>query len=160
MTTKLKSSAQRVQDFLSQNKVGFQVKQLPDSTRTAQEAAQAIGCDVAQIAKSLVFQNKESKDPVLIIASGINQVDLNKIRESCGIELKKANADFVKEKLGFAIGGVPPVAHKQSVTTFLDEDLKNHSTLWAAAGTPNAVFQLNTSELAELTKGQWLNLAK
>ena len=158
MTKELRDSAQRVQDFISARGFSFEVKELPGSTRTAQEAADSIGCSVAQIAKSLVFKEKTTQDPVLVIASGINRVDLAKIKKSTGLKLGRADGNYVKEKVGFAIGGIPPVGHKVPLKTILDPDLKQYDVIWAAAGTPFAVFQLKPGDLELLTKGQWLDL--
>ncbi|AOA59057.1 YbaK/EbsC family protein [Acinetobacter larvae] len=158
MTEKLKSSAQRVQDCLTQAGYDFRVKQLLASTRTAEDAAHAIGCEVAQIAKSLIFKDKNTGDAVLIVAAGHHQVDLKKIKATTPFHLSKADADFVRDKTGFAIGGVSPIAHRHPLHILLDEDLKNYASIWAAAGTPNAVFELNAEILAQLTQGQWLSI--
>lgn len=159
MPTKLKDSAKRVQDFLLEKGFAFEVKELDSSTRTAQEAADSVGCEVDQIAKSLVFKDKKSGDPILIIASGANRVDLKKVKASTGFKLEKADGAYVKEKVGYAIGGVPPVAHATPLDTILDPDLKKHDIIWAAAGTPFAVFQLNPHDLGALTGGRWIDLA-
>ncbi len=156
----LSASAKRVQDFLTQNGFSFNIKEFPDSTRTSQDAANAIGCEVGQIAKSLVFKETNSNQPILIIASGANRVDLNKVQNSEDLDLGKANGKFVKEQLGYAIGGIPPVAHNQPLQTLLDEDLKNYEIIWAAAGTPNAVFELKPQDLESLTNGKWIDLAE
>ena len=115
-------------------------------TRTAQEAADQIGCSVAQIAKSLIFKDAEDK-AVLVIASGVNRVDNNRL------ELFKADADFVKEQTGFVIGGVPPWGHKQKIKTLIDEDLKQYDKIWAAAGKNNTVFPTTFGEIVEKTWG-------
>lgn len=156
----LKPSAQRVQDFLAAHRSDYLVKQLPGSTRTAIDAAEAIGCEVAQIAKSLIFRDEDSGNPVLIITSGTNRVSLTKVEEATGLKIGKADAEFVKQRVGYAIGGVPPVAHNSDVVTILDPDLKKYRTIWAAAGTPNAVFELQPHELDRLTNGQWVPLAE
>ena len=158
MTKDLRDSAQRVQDFISAKGFSFEVKELPGSTRTAQEAADSVGCSVAQIAKSLVFKDKSTQDPILVIASGINRVDLTKIKKATGLKLGRADGNYVKEKVGFAIGGIPPVGHKIPLITILDPDLKQYDVIWAAAGTPFAVFQLKPDDLEPLTNGQWLDL--
>ena len=160
MGSELSNSAKRVQEYLAANGFKFEVKELPGSTRTAQEAADSIGCTVAQIAKSLVFREKETGRPVLVIASGANRVDIKKIQSTEGIKLAKADGNFVKERLGYAIGGVPPVGHNEPLETLLDKDLKNHDIIWAAAGTPFAVFQLKPADLDPLTKGKWIDLAE
>lgn len=158
MSKQLSISAKKVQNFLEDNGFSCIVKEIPDSTRTAEEAAKAIGCDVAQIAKSLIFIDKVSGRPILIIASGINQVDIKKIESSAGLHLIKADGKFVKERVGFAIGGVPPVGHNEKIMTFLDPTLKNYEWIWAAAGTPFAVFQLNSNELQKMTEGTFIDL--
>lgn len=158
MNKELSNSANRVQMFLNENGYACVVKELPESTRTAEEAAKAIGCEVAQIAKSLVFIDKNSGKPVLVIASGINRVDTKKIESSMGVHLIKADGNFVKEKIGYAIGGVPPVGHNDKVITFLDPSLMDYEWLWAAAGTPFAVFQLKSIELQKMTNGTFVDL--
>lgn len=158
MNKKLSSSAHKVQTFLIENGFNCIVKELPASTRSAQEAANAIGCEIAQIAKSLCFIDEKSGHPVLIIASGINRIDSAKIENSTGISLIKADGKFVKEKLGFAIGGIPPIGHKEKIITFLDPTLRDYEWIWAAAGTPFAVFQLKSSELEKMTNGKFIDL--
>ena len=160
MGSELSNSAKRVQEYLSTNGFAFEVKELPGSTRTAQEAADSIGCTVAQIAKSLVFREKKTDRPILVIASGCNRVDIKKIQRTEGIELGQADGKFVKERVGYAIGGVPPVGHNEALETLLDRDLKNCDIIWAAAGTPFAVFQLKPADLEPLTKGKWIDLSE
>lgn len=159
MSNPLATSAKRVQDFLLDNGFSCSVKELPDSTRTAEEAARAIGCEVAQIAKSLIFIDQATGDPILIIASGANQVDLKKIACSTGLQLVKADGKFVKMRVGFAIGGIPPVGHKEQIRTILDPALLNYDSIWGAAGTPFAVFELRSSEIQRMTKGEFIELA-
>lgn len=158
MSAILKKSAEKVQTAL--NKFGFElnVMELPVSTRTAQEAANAIGCTVSQIAKSLIFKGKTSQNPILIIASGSNRVNEKEIKKYVGEKLEKADAKFVLEHTGFAIGGIPPVGHKTKIITFIDEDLMQYDEIWAAAGTPNAVFKLTPKILAKITKGNIINV--
>lgn len=160
MTSVLKGSALRVQEYLAQRGHDFVVRELPDSTRTATDAAQAIGCAVGQIGKSLIFKNTETGAPVLVVASGPNMVCTEKIEQATGLKLGKANAAFVKERTGFAIGGVPPIAHKEELLTLLDQDLKTFFSIWVAAGTPKAVFELKPSDLHHLTGGKWIDLTK
>jgi prolyl-tRNA editing enzyme YbaK/EbsC (Cys-tRNA(Pro) deacylase) len=160
MTTILSDSANRVQTFLLEKGFSFEVKELPGSTRTAQEAADSIGCSVAQIAKSLIFREKETDLPVLVIASGANRVDVAKIENKTGLKLGKADGNYVKERVGYAIGGIPPVGHNEPLETILDSDLKKYSVLWAAAGTPFAVFQLKPADLEPLTNGRWIELSE
>ncbi|WP_320007232.1 YbaK/EbsC family protein [Maridesulfovibrio sp.] len=158
MSDNLSNSSQRVQEYLAKSGKDFKVKEFSSSTRTAADAADSIGCEVGQIAKSLVFQDKKTEELVLVIASGSNRVDTKKISKSIGMKLKQAKADLVKLKTGFAIGGIPPVAHAEQLQTILDEDLQQYVEIWAAAGTPHSVFQLTPASLAELTNGNWLDL--
>lgn len=158
MNHEIFGSAKKVQDFLIAHNFDCVVKMLLDTTRTAEEAAKAIGCSVAQIAKSLVFMDKDSGNPILIIASGINQVDLKKMENATGLKLIKADGKVVKERIGFAIGGVPPVAHNEKIATYLDPTLLNYDFIWAAAGTPFAVFQLKSNELQKMTGGNFIDL--
>ncbi len=158
MSYNLTKNAQKVQAVLNEYGYALRVMELSDSTRTAQEAANAIGCTVAQIAKSLIFKGKDSQKPVLVIASGVNRVNEKAISKHFGEKLQKADAEFVLEHTGFVIGGVPPVAHKTSITTFIDEDLMQHDEIWAAAGTPNAVFKLTPEILVEITKGSVVSI--
>jgi Cys-tRNA(Pro) deacylase len=156
----LKDSARRVQEALAAAGFDFQVREFPASTRTSAEAAAAIGCEVAQIAKSLIFRARDSGRPVLVIASGANRVDEKAVGRLLGEKLERADADFVRAKTGFAIGGVPPVAHREPPAVFIDAGLMDLSEIWAAAGTPNAVFRLAPQDLASLTGGQVAEIAK
>ena len=149
----LKASVRRVQEALEAIGMAFSLREFPESTRTSADAAAAIGCEVAQIAKSLVFKGAESDRPVLIIASGSNRVDEKKAAALLGEKIARADADFVRDKTGFAIGGVPPLAHRESPLVLIDEDLLGHQEIWAAAGTPNAVFRLSPADLVPMTGG-------
>jgi prolyl-tRNA editing enzyme YbaK/EbsC (Cys-tRNA(Pro) deacylase) len=126
---------------------------LPESTRTAAQAAAAIGTSVGQIAKSLIFQTTQSGEPILVIASGANLVNVSAVGAHLGQEIRKADADFVKAKTGFAIGGVPPVGHDRPPRTYLDVDLLRYEEIWAAAGTPYAVFRLSPQDLVRISGG-------
>jgi prolyl-tRNA editing enzyme YbaK/EbsC (Cys-tRNA(Pro) deacylase) len=152
--TELSASAKKVQQALNDRKMELQVVELPASTHTAVEAAQAVGCDVGQIIKSLVFKGKRSERPILVIASGRNRVDEKRIENLIGEPLGKADADFVRQHTGYVIGGVPPVGHTEKIETFIDEDLFQYDLLWAAAGTPNAVFQLSPQDLCAISDGK------
>ena len=154
----LSNSAQRVQDALAEKGVSLQVVELPDTTRTAREAAAAIGCSVGQIAKSLIFKGLESGRAVLVIASGNNRVNPKKIAAALGEPIGKANADFVRQQTGFVIGGVPPLGHIQPLPTFIDEDLRRFDEIWAAAGTPFAVFRLTPEVLEEIVPGRVIDV--
>ena len=154
MTAELSPSARRVQEALAARGFALQVVEYPATTRTAADAAAAIGCEVAQIAKSLVFRTKAEKRPVLVIASGTNRVNEKRIRDLLGETIEKADADYVRERTGFAIGGVAPVGHREPPIVVIDQDLLAFDAIWAAAGTPNAVFRLNPADLPALTGGR------
>lgn len=158
MTSNLPSSAQRVQDALVARGFSNQVVELPDSTRTAAEAAAAIGCTVAQIAKSLVFVGRDSGDPVLVMTSGVNRVDLQALEASLGELVGKADADMVRTHTGFVIGGVPPLGHDRPLRTFIDQDLLQYDIIWAAAGTPRSVFRLTPDDLVKMTDGRVIHV--
>lgn len=150
----LSKNAQGVQNVLDQKGIKTKVLELPSSTRTAQDAANTIGCKIEQIVKSLIFKTKDSNSPILVLASGPNRVNEKMVEEIVGEKIIKADADFTREVTGFAIGGIPPVGHKQQLRTLIDQDLLNYDELWAAAGTPNAVFCLKSGDLKSLTNGQ------
>jgi prolyl-tRNA editing enzyme YbaK/EbsC (Cys-tRNA(Pro) deacylase) len=147
-------SVARVRAALAALGLTSEVKEFDASTRTAADAARAIGCLQAQIAKSLVFRAQESGRAVLVIASGSNRVDEKKVAALLGEEIGKADADFVRNETGFAIGGVAPVGHTGPVTVLIDADLQQFAEIWAAAGAPNAVFRLTPADLARVTGGQ------
>ncbi|MFO7594838.1 MAG: YbaK/EbsC family protein [Desulfocurvibacter africanus] len=154
MTGNLSPSARRVQAHLDSFGIALEVVEFPSSTRTAQDAADSVGCEVAQIAKSLVFRRKDTGGPLLVIASGANRVDLAKVSALLGAPIAKADADFVREATGYAIGGIPPCGHATAIETILDDNLMGLEVIWAAAGTPNAVFRLTPSELERITGGR------
>jgi prolyl-tRNA editing enzyme YbaK/EbsC (Cys-tRNA(Pro) deacylase) len=150
---KLSKNAFRVQAALADFGLELVVVELPDSTRTAPEAAATIGCKVEQIVISLIFKTK-SGNPVLITASGGNRVNEKRIREIIGEKIARADADFVREVTGYPIGGIPPLAHNQKIETLIDQDLMQYDEIWAAAGTPNAVFKLTPQQLVMITNGR------
>ncbi|MGD8561429.1 MAG: YbaK/EbsC family protein [Desulfarculaceae bacterium] len=154
MPAQLSASAQKVQKALIDLGLPDSVVELPQSTRTAKEAAQAVGCKLGQIAKSLIFRAAQSGKPVLVIISGDRRVDEKKVQEFLGEPIAKADADFVRQATGFVIGGVPPVGHDQPLTTFIGDDLMRFEQIWAAAGTPKAVFKLTPQDLIRMTQGQ------
>jgi len=154
MNQSLSSSAQKVQDTLRAMGYSFNIIEHAESTRTAQEAADCAGCELGQIVKSLIFKGKESGKPILVLTSGANRVDEKRISEYAGERISRADADFVRAVTGFAIGGVPPVGHIQKMETYLDEDFLGYQTIWAAAGTPNAIFELKTEDLQKMTNGK------
>jgi len=145
-------NAERVQTELRARGCSGKVVELAASTRTAQEAAETIGTTVAQIAKSLVFL--VGGDPVLVITSGINRVSLSKLTDLLGTLAFRPDADTVKRLTGFPIGGVAPVGHATPPRVLIDRDLLNYPEIWAAAGTPNTVFQTTPEELVRITGGE------
>jgi prolyl-tRNA editing enzyme YbaK/EbsC (Cys-tRNA(Pro) deacylase) len=137
------SALDRVRSVLRAAGIDPEIREFPDGTRTAPEAAAAVGCEVAQICKSLVFRVGDA--PLLIVASGANRVD------EARFGAVKADARWVREQTGFAIGGVPPVGHARPIDTVVDEDLLRHDVVWAAAGTPRAVFAIAPDRLVAVT---------
>ena len=154
MTEPLSQSAARFQEAITGLGFAGRVVQLETTTRTARDAAQAIGCGVGQICKSLLFQGELSGEPVLVIASGANRVDENQIGEIVAEPVGMAQADYVRERSGYAIGGVPPFGHPVRLRTIVDADLLQYPTVWAAAGHPRAVFELNPTDLVRVSEGQ------
>jgi prolyl-tRNA editing enzyme YbaK/EbsC (Cys-tRNA(Pro) deacylase) len=150
----LSPSAQKIQELLRSLGYNYIVIEHAESTRTAQEAADRAGCELGQIVKSLIFKGKESNKPILVLTSGANRVDEKRISEYAGEAVGRADAGFVRTVTGFAIGGVPPVGHAQKMETYLDEDFLQFQTIWAAAGTPNAIFELKTADLQKMTGGK------
>jgi prolyl-tRNA editing enzyme YbaK/EbsC (Cys-tRNA(Pro) deacylase) len=154
----LPPAAQRVQSLLRKAGSACAVEMMATTARSAAEAATAIGCTVAQIAKSLVFRSAGGR-AVLVIASGANRVDERKVAAALGEKIGKADADFVRDRTGYAIGGVAPVGHPPGVRIFIDADLAKCDAIWAAAGHPHAVFRLTADELLRLTKGRIIAVA-
>lgn len=154
MSNELSTSAKRVQRAILDRGFQCEVLELQGSTRTAQEAADAVGCELAQIVKSLIFSTAQTKEPILVLVSGVNRVNENRLAHLIGEPIEKANGDFVRLKTGFAIGGVPPLGHEQPIQTYIDQDLMALSEIWAAAGTPHALFRLKPAELVEMTDGK------
>ena len=150
----LSSSAQKVQDALKALGFDCRVIEHQESTRTAQEAADRVGVTLGQIVKSLIFRGKTSGQGLLILTSGANRVDEKLISQLAGEPIGRADPEFVREMTGYAIGGVPPLAHQQPLRTYLDEDLLQYDVIWAAAGTPNAVFELTPAMLKTMTNGK------
>lgn len=159
MNQTLAKSAKSVQNTLDDKGLACKVIELSDSAKTAQEAATALGCDVAQIVKSLIFKTASSHVPVLILASGPNRVNEKTIEAQVGEKITKADANFTREITGFAIGGIPPIGHKNKIDfIFIDEDLLQFDSVWAAAGTPNSVFNLQGKDLLDLTHGKVISI--
>jgi prolyl-tRNA editing enzyme YbaK/EbsC (Cys-tRNA(Pro) deacylase) len=148
-------TALRIQTLLADARVDSRVVEFEQPTRTSAEAAAAIGCSVAEIAKSVVFRAKRSGQAVVVVASGDNRVCEDKVARLVREPLGRADADFVRESTGFVIGGVAPVGHVSPVRIFLDADLQRFQAIWAAAGTPFSVFPLTPAELSRLTGSTW-----
>ena len=148
MTT-LPAAAARVQASAEALGLAIAVRLMPDSTRTAADAASACGCAVGQIVKSLIFQGKDTGRPMLLLVSGANRVNEKGVAVTLGEQLIRPDADFVRAATGFAIGGIPPLGHATPLATWIDEDLLQYGVVWAAAGTPNAVFSVDPGRLRD-----------
>ncbi len=148
----MKASVQKVADALTALGIAPEITEFAESTRTADEAAQAVGATVGQIVKSLVFSSEDG--PLLVLASGAHRVDMTKLAQVVGGPVSRANADLVRSATGYSIGGVPPVGHTRSLRTLFDRDLLQYDVVWAAAGTPNAVFPLAPERLREIAGGE------
>jgi len=154
MTAKpLPASAQRVQDALTAAGTDARVIELPVAARTSQQAADALGIEVGQIAKSLIFRAVPSGRAVLVIAAGDRRVDEGRISALLGQSIERATPDFVREHSSFAIGGVAPLAHARPMTTFIDASLRRFGVVWAAGGTPHCVFPIAPAELVRVSGG-------
>ena len=149
----LSASAQKVQDAIRARGFDLQVMELAVPVRTATDAAREVGCEVAQIAKSIIFQAADGRG-VLVITSGSNRVNEERVTGLIGQSIGRASPDFVREVTGFAIGGVPPLGHATGMITLIDEDLLKLPFLWAAAGHPNSLFRLLPNDLPKLTDGR------
>ncbi len=160
MTHELPESAKRIQDILIEQGLDIKVVEFKELTRTAQEAADAIGCEVGQIAKSLIFKGKKTGKPICIIASGKNRVDEKKVELLIGEAIERSDAGFVRQHTGFAIGGIPPIGFKLDILPLIDEDLLGYTELWAAAGTPHAVFCISPDALLKITHGRVVDIRK
>ncbi|MGH2504436.1 MAG: YbaK/EbsC family protein [Ktedonobacterales bacterium] len=147
---------ERVRERLREQGIEAQPVEFAESTRTSADAAAAIGTTVAQIAKSLVFL--ADGQPLLVIASGANRVDTKKLGALLDARITRADADAVRQATCFPIGGVPPLGHTTPLRTLIDEDLLAFTSIWAAAGTPNAVFETTPADLVKMTNGQVADL--
>src|SRR5262245_14216039 len=156
--SKLKPAAQRVQAAIDARGLGGKVRHMPQDTRTAEAAAAACGCALAQIVKSLVFRGAQSGRPYLLLVSGANRVDEKTVAAHFGETLKRADADYVRGVTGFAIGGIPPLGHDAPLPTYMDESLLANATVWAAAGTADAVFPCAPARLAEVTGARLISV--
>lgn len=153
-----KQSVERVRAALSSAGIDVSITEFADSTRTAEDAAKAIGTSVGQIVKSLVFAAGD--EPVLALVCGTNRLDPHKLESLCGVAVKRADAQYVRDTTGYAIGGVPPIGHKTRMRTYVDRDLLQYGTVWAAAGTPNSVFPIAPGELVRITGATVADIAE
>jgi len=147
-------SQDRIRKAAKEAGLDISVVEMPQSTRTAEEAAAACGCQVGQIVKSLVFRRADNNRPVLLLVSGSNRVDVDKVAAVIGTELKRADADYVRAETGFAIGGVAPIGATAPIATYMDKDLLAYDAIWAAAGKSNSVFQAEPQPLADAAGAQ------
>jgi prolyl-tRNA editing enzyme YbaK/EbsC (Cys-tRNA(Pro) deacylase) len=155
----LAGSEARVAEELSRLGIASEVRVMPASTRSAADAAAAVGCGVSQIVKSLIFRSVQNDEPLLLLVSGANRVDEGRLAGIVQGPVERATAEFVRARTGYAIGGVPPVGHLHRPVAFLDEDLLSHPVVWAAAGSPRAVFSLTPADLVRVTDAQVVALA-
>lgn len=156
----MKPANLKVKTWLDRYGFEFTITILPNAVRTAALAADALDCAVGQIANSLIFRDKSSAQAVLVMCAGDRRVDLEKVKFETGIELGKADAEFVRQQTGFAIGGVPPVAHANPPNTILDASLQRYVAIWAAAGTPESIFCMTPLQLQLMTAGAWLDITE
>jgi prolyl-tRNA editing enzyme YbaK/EbsC (Cys-tRNA(Pro) deacylase) len=152
--SEISPTAQKFQEALNSLGYEFTVIEFTESTRTAQEAADRVGCTLGQIVKSLIFKGQSTGKPILVLTSGSNRVNEKQVSVYVGESIGRADAEFVRAATGYAIGGVAPIGYLQPMDTYLDEDLLQYATLWAAAGTPKAVFELTPDALQKMTGGK------
>ena len=159
MNQSLSKSAKSLQSTLKKHGLDCKVFEIASSARTAQDAANSIGCSIAQVAKSLIFKTVTTNKPILVLASGLNKVSEKVIESYIGESIVKADAKFTKDITGFAIGGIPPVGHKQPIDfIFIDQDLVKLSSFWASAGTSLVVFNITVKDLLAVVPGKIINL--
>ncbi len=145
----LKEASRRVQEAARAAGLDVEVKQMAATTRTAEDAAKAAGCSVAQIVKSLVFRGKSSGAPYLLLVSGANRVNEKGVAAVLGEAPVRPDAGYVRDITGFAIGGIPPLGHATRLATFIDDTLLGYAVVWAAAGTPESIFPVDPRALAK-----------
>ncbi len=158
MPNSLNTCVRKVEKALEGHGLECQVLTMKETTRSAQDAANSLGCRVEQIVKSLVFMTKKTKKPILVLASGVNRVNPKKIRDFLSESIKMADPDFVRSKTGFVVGGVPPLGHSSPMETFIDGDLLKYPEIWAAAGSSNTMFKLSPDDLQKITQGQVISV--
>jgi prolyl-tRNA editing enzyme YbaK/EbsC (Cys-tRNA(Pro) deacylase) len=159
MNQSLSKSAKSLQSTLKKHGLDCKVIEIASSARTAQDAANSIGCTIAQVVKSLIFKTITTNKPVLVLASGLNKVNEKVIESYTSEPIVKADAKFTKDITGFAIGGIPPVGHKQPIDfIFIDQDLVKLNSLWVSAGTSHVVFNITAKDLLAVVPGKVINL--
>ena len=154
-------TARKVAEAATALDLSITIKEFDAGTRTAEDAAKAIGCTVAQIVKSLLFV--VDGRPTMALVSGANRLDEKKLAGACEVsrkKVKRSDAETAREATGFAIGGVPPFGHTRQLSTYIDQDLMQFDLIWAAAGTPNAVFSIRPQDLVRVTAGTVVHLKK
>jgi prolyl-tRNA editing enzyme YbaK/EbsC (Cys-tRNA(Pro) deacylase) len=151
------TATSRFEEWLEGQGLDVPIRAYPAGTRTAEDAARAIGCEVAQIVKSLVFT--AGGRPVVALVSGANRLDTRRLAELAGAPVAKADAELARSATGYSIGGVPPFGHATALPVYMDRDLSGHDLVWAAAGRPDAVFPISPARLAELSGAQVVRLA-
>lgn len=154
----MSKSIKRVEQAAITLGLNIDIQTMPDSTRTADDAAQACGCTVAQIVKSLIFEGQDSGKLKLLLVSGAHNVNLDKAAQKFGEALGRADAKKVRAETGFAIGGVSPIGHLTPLETYMDQSLLSFGSVWAAAGTPNAVFEIAPQALCDATKAHLFDI--
>ena len=154
------SSVERVRTALARAAVVTEIVELPGAARTAKAAAEFLGCEIGQIANSLVFRGISTDSAVLVMSSGAKRVDTSRLSMVVGEPVGKANADFVRKHTGFAIGGVPPIGHTGITKKFVEQALSQYSEIWAAGGHPHTVFRLTYPQLLRITEGIAVDLAE
>lgn len=152
------SSMARVANHARELNLEIGLRSMDQSTRTAAEAAAACGCEVAQIVKSMIFENVDTDAFVLLLVSGAHKVDLAYLSKTYGMQLKRADARRVRAETGFAIGGVAPIGHLKPIDIFIDDTLLDYAVVWAAAGRPDAVFSVNPRELCGATNARRIKM--
>jgi|TARA_B100000959_G_C14777909_1_gene540305 prolyl-tRNA editing enzyme YbaK/EbsC (Cys-tRNA(Pro) deacylase) len=152
------NSQEKVIEAFKEENINIEILNLDVSTKTSQEAADAVNCDIKQIAKSIVFFERTKNKLVQIFISGPNRVNLESFQNQTNLSIEKADADYVRENTGFAIGGVAPLGHKNSPIYFMDNTLVEFDEVWCAAGTPSSLFKLKTEDLLRVTEAKILNI--
>ena len=152
------NSQEKVIEAFKEENINIEILNLDVSTKTSQEAADAVNCDIKQIAKSIVFFERTKNKLVQIFVSGPNRVNLESFQKQTNLMIEKADADYVRENTGFAIGGVAPLGHKNSPLYFMDNTLVEFEEVWCAAGTPSSLFKLKTEDLLRVTEAKIVNI--